>query len=164
MERRVELVGGLGAGILGLIGVVMEAQTLSDSWANPSLSWILGSSAVPGAWNAIQTTQHALLPIALVFVTLMLGAYLHSVHQQIGGLALLVSSSAVAIVVMGFAVFKQPYAAILFVPAPLVVLTAVLAAAVSASALSTSPWPAFLMRRSATLPAGSGHVQPHEGA
>jgi hypothetical protein len=163
MERRVEVVAGLGATVFGLIAVVMEAQAVSNPLANPSLSWLLGMNRFSGVWNAILTTQHALLPMAIVLAALAFGGYLHGVHRKTAGLALVVSSSSVVIAVAGFVVFNSTYVQILFVPPPLVVLTAVLAAVASVSALSSLRWPPFLSRRVSARPASARRIQPHEG-
>jgi cation transport ATPase len=143
MERRIELIGGVAAGTLGLTGVAMEAQALANP-LNPSLSLLLGTNEVPDVWLAIQVAQRALIPVAVICIALAFGAYLHAVHQQTAGLALLVSCSAVVAVVAGLAVFHPTYAALLFIPAPLVVLTVVLAGVSTVSALSLSGWPASL--------------------
>jgi hypothetical protein len=163
MERRIELGCGLGASLFGLVGVVTEAQALSNPVTNPTLSWLLGMHAVPGVWTAIQTAQHLLLPIALVFIALALGAYLHSVHELLAGLALLLGSSAVALAIIGFAVFNITYVEILFVPAPLVVLTAGLAAAASTCALSSLGRLACFIRRMRERPARHAQVRSPEG-
>lgn len=161
MERRIELIAGLGAGALGLTGVVTEAQALSNPVANPSLVWLQGTGAVPGIWEAIQNAQHALLPLAIVFLALAIGTYLHAVHRQTAGLALLLSTTAVVLAVSGLAVFLPPYISVLFVPAWLLVGTALLAAAASVCALSVEGRPIILTRiiHPRTTPA---QVQPHQ--
>ena len=142
MERRAELILGVGAGVLGLMCVVMEAQSIENPTANPTLVWWLGSKGIPmvigstGLWTAIQTVQHALLPMAVVTIILAIGAYLHSVHQQQVGLVLLLAASAVTVLGAGVAIFVQPYASLLFVPAPLVGLAALMAGAASVMAIS----------------------------
>jgi hypothetical protein len=144
MERQIELIAGIGSAALGLTAVVMEAQALSSPVTNPQLTYILASPSSLGLWSSVDTAQHALLPLALVFLALAFGAYLHVVHQQTAGFALVVSMSAVILAVTGLAVFLSPYAAVLFVQAPLVVGTALAAVAASVCALSLEASPAFL--------------------
>jgi hypothetical protein len=156
MERTIELAAGIGAAVIGLTGVVGEAQALSDSVTNPTLAALLATNTLPGVPDAVGNVQHALLPVALVFIALAAGAYLHVVHGQTAGLALLVTCSAVLLGIAGVAVFLPPYAAILFVPAPLVVLTVVLALGASVSALSATGW---------SVAVGNvGRLRPHRAA
>ena len=129
---------------MGLTGIVAEAQALSNPIANPTLGWLMGMPVAEGKWATVQTAQQTLLPLAIILLVLALGAYLHSVHRQIAGLALLVASSATTVVAVGVAVFDAPFTEILFVPSLLVGLTAVLAALAAVSALAQGPWPRLL--------------------
>jgi hypothetical protein len=146
VNRWMELGCGVSACVLGLIGVVTEAQALSNPVENPSLSWLLGTNAVPGVWEAIQTTHAALFPLALVLLALAFGAYLHGIHEQTAGLGLLAVCSTVTVTAAGFGVFDQRFSAILFIPAPLVVLTVVLVAATLVSAFTLQTWVNVLPR------------------
>lgn len=159
MERRIELLAGLSASVLGLIGVVVEAQALANPLTNPTLSWLLGQQLVTGMAGAIVNAQRALLPLTLVLVALGLGTYLHAVHDRAVGLALLVSCSVVIIAVAAFAVFNTRYVQLLFVPGPLVVFVAFLAAATSVSALSAAGLSVSLAR--ARLRPGSNPRRAH---
>jgi hypothetical protein len=138
MERRIELCAGLGATFLGLIGVVVEAQALANPLTNPLISWQLGMRGSGITWDTIENIQHALFPMAIALALLGIGTYLYAVHDRVVGLALLVTCTGAVIGATGFAVFSRTYVAMLFVPAPLIVLTAVLAAAASICALSTA--------------------------
>jgi hypothetical protein len=142
--------------VLGLTGVVAEAQALSDSVTNPTLAVLLAANTLPGVPDVVGNVQHALLPVALVFIALAVGPYLHVGHGQIAGLALLVTSSAVVLGIAGVAVFLPPYAALLFVPAPLVALTVVLALGASVSALTVTGWSVAI--------GNVGRLRPHRAA
>jgi hypothetical protein len=99
--------------------------------------------------------------MAIVLLIPALGAYLHVVHEHIAGQAMLISSSAVILLVAGLAVFLPAYTTILFVPAPLVVLPVFMATAASVCALSRSTLPAFLTVGLARLVQQRGAVPPH---
>jgi hypothetical protein len=161
VERRVELIAALAATIFGLTGVVTEAQALADPALHPELSWVFGMGrGAAASGDAMANIQHALLPMAVLFVLVAVGAYLHAVHEQWMGLGLLLTSSIAVIVATAFAVFNATYAAVLLLPAPLIVLTAVLAASASVCAISSAGLRVSLSHRNVLRGARFRQIRP----
>jgi hypothetical protein len=162
MARVVELVSGVTACVLGLIGVLMEEQQIQSPLTNVSLEMMQGTGGRQGgiALSAmISDVENTLPVVALLLIGVALGAYLHAVRCHGAGLVLLWGCTIGLVIIGGYAAFAVPpyhsywvgsYLQLLFLPVAIPVVTVTLAV-ISAFASWSAPhpvmsWPRHLFR------------------
>lgn len=172
MRRIIELVSGLAATTIGLIGVVTQVRAIAYPYNNSQL--VAFPTVGLNTWSEISgEIDLFMFLLAILLVGVSIGAYLHAVHQSTWGLAILWISTASLIVAVAFATLTPPSfgytggslsAAALDVVSPALAVLTVVLTAVAAMAAIGPRQPGFSLESPPWLRRLDRIVHPHAPA